>query len=73
MHNLDVLLHGLYGQRLALAGGRQPGSTVDVVAAAPRPPAGSPDLFLLFYKVEIRHRQLLQWTIPHRLKVPMPA
>ena len=28
-------------------------------------------LFVLFYQVEIRHRQLLPMTIPHPLRVPM--
>jgi hypothetical protein len=54
-------------------GEQQPGSAVDVVAAAARPaggiarpapgepPAPVPHpLFALFYLVEIRHRQLLQ-------------
>ena len=64
---------GFAGQRLALAGEQQPGSAVDMVAAAARPaggiarpapgepPAPVPyPLFPLFYLVEIRHRQLLQ-------------
>jgi len=67
-----VLLHGLSGQRLALASEQQPGSAVDVVAGSraargiARPTPGEPPapaprtLFPLFYLVEIRHRQLLQ-------------
>ncbi len=64
-------LDGFAGQRLALAGEQQPGSPVDMVAAPARPaggiagsapgepPAPVPySLFLLFYLVEIRHRQL---------------
>jgi hypothetical protein len=60
-------------QRLAFPGEQQPGSTVDMVAAAARPAGGIArpprasrprpvphPLFLLFYQVEIRHRQLLQ-------------
>ena len=62
---------GFAGQRLAFPGEQEPGSAVDVVAAAARPaggiarpapgepPAPVPHpLFLLFYQVEIRHRQL---------------
>ena len=62
-----------------MPGEKQPGSAVDVVAAAARPaggiarpalrepPAPLPHfLFPLFYLVEIRHRQLLQSQLHRR-------
>jgi hypothetical protein len=41
---------------------------------APHPTASVPrSLFNLFYQVEIRHRQLLQTTIPRPVQVAMAA
>jgi hypothetical protein len=70
-HKFHLNRHGRIW--VALAGEQQPGSAVDVVAAAARPAGGSArpvlgeppapiphSLFHLFYRVEIRHRQLLQ-------------